>query len=325
MSKTSIQPDGLNLLSILKLIAKWRKQLIYTGISAIVAGIIITMPQIMTPMFKATSVIYPVNLQSYSKETPTEQMVQLLNSEDVRENLIKDFDLFMHYDIDSTGSYPRFEIMKRLEENISVAKTEYESIEISIVDKDPETAARMCDSLSSYVDRKAISLIRERAMEVLNIVGMQMAEKKHELDSLEARIQFVRTNYGITDFENQIEGFSREYYRTMGSGSANSKMATQQKNFEEKGGEYITLKEFLWRARGSYLDYKLKYEQTLTDTKKELDFHNTITRASVPERKDSPKRTLIILIFTFTVMFFAVLYIIYLEHYKKVVDKEVAA
>lgn len=325
MSTSSRQPEGLQLIGIVKLITKWRKQLIYTGIAAILVSILFTMPQVMTPMFKANTVIYPVNLQSYSKETPTEQMVQLLNSEEVREDLVKDFNLYAHYDIDSTGNYPRFEMKKRLDENISVSKTEYESVEISILDKDPVIAARMCDSLNSYVDRKAISLIRERSREVLQIVKMQMEEKKKELDSLENRIAYIRTNYGITDFENQIEGFSREYYRVMANGSGNAKMVTQQKNFEMKGGEFITLKEFLWRARGNYLDYKLKYEQTLSDITKELDFHNTITKATVPERKESPKRSLIILIFTFSVLFFAVLYIIYLEHYKKILDSEITS
>lgn len=152
MSKDLPQAEQLNLIRVIRLASKWRKQLIYTGIAAIVVSIIFTMPQIMTPMFKANTVIYPVNLQAYSKETPTEQMVQLLNSEEVRENLIRDFNLYGHYDIDSTGNYPRFEIMKRLEENISISKTEFESIEISILDKDPKVAAAMCDSLCSYVD-----------------------------------------------------------------------------------------------------------------------------------------------------------------------------
>jgi hypothetical protein len=78
-------------------------------------------------------------------------------------NLVSAFDLYSHYDVDSTGSYPRFEIMKRLEENISVSKTEFESIEISIIDENPKTAAAMCDSILSFVDQKAISLVRVRA------------------------------------------------------------------------------------------------------------------------------------------------------------------
>lgn len=71
MSKDLPQAEQLNLIRVIRLATKWRKQLIYTGIAAILVSIVFTMPQIMTPMFKANSVIYPVNLQAYSKETPT--------------------------------------------------------------------------------------------------------------------------------------------------------------------------------------------------------------------------------------------------------------
>ena len=111
MNQQPVASDKLDMVRLTQLLVKWRKQLIYTGIGAVIVSIIFTMPQIMTPMFKAEMIIYPVNLQTYSKETPTEQMVQLLNSEDVKDNLIKDFHLYSHYDIDSTGSYPRFEIL----------------------------------------------------------------------------------------------------------------------------------------------------------------------------------------------------------------------
>lgn len=315
--------EKLDAVRLLRFIIKWKKQLIITGIAAIFVSFVFTLPQIMTPMFKATTVIYPVNIQTYSKETSTEQMVQLLHSEDVKEQLVRSFGLFSHYDIDSTGKYPRFEIMKRLDENISISKTEFESIEISIIDKDPVRAARMCDSLLKYVDNKAISLVRIRATEVAKINFNQMMEKKQEMDSMENAIRNIRLQYGITDFENMIEGFSREYFRAMNSGSPNNRMETTRKNLEEKGGEYIFLKEMLWKVRGQYSDYKLKYEQALTDTKKQMEFHTVVSRATPPERKDSPKRTLIILLFTVSVMIVALLIIIYQEHYKNLFEKEI--
>ena len=119
-----------------------------------------------------------------------------------------------------------------------------------------------------------------------------------------------------------VEGFSREYYRAVGSGGANSKLESTRKNLEEKGGEYVFLKEILWKVRGEYITYKLSYEQALTDTKKEMKFHNVISKATPPERKDSPKRTLIMLMFTAGMMLFALLVIIYQEHFKNRFDKE---
>ncbi|MBK9637169.1 MAG: hypothetical protein IPO63_04900 [Bacteroidetes bacterium] len=181
MNPTPKASEKLDAVRLMQFIVKWKKQLIYVGIASILISFVFTLPVFMKPMFKAQTIIYPVNLQTYSKETATEQMVQLLHSEDVRMKLVNAFDLYSHYDVDSTGNYPRFEIMKRIEENISVSKTEFESIEISIIDENPITAAAMCDSILSFVDQKAISLVRVRANEVVTIIEKQMRDKKGRL------------------------------------------------------------------------------------------------------------------------------------------------
>lgn len=322
MNPTPQASEKLDAIRLMQFITKWKKQLIYIGIGSILISFVFTLPIFMKPMFKAQTIIYPVNIQTYSKETATEQMVQLLASEDVLIKLADAFNLYKHYNIDSAGAYPRFEMLKRLQENVSVSKTEYESIEISVIDENPITAAAMCDSILSFVDQKAISLVRFRATEVVNIVGKQMRDKKAEVDSLENAIKEIRTQYGITEFENMVEGFSREYYRAVGSGGANSKLESTRKNLEEKGGEYVFLKELLWKVRGEYITYKLSYEQALTETKEEMKFHNVISKATPPERKDSPKRTLIMLMFTAGMMLFALLVMIYQEHFKNRFDKE---
>ncbi|MFM1745777.1 MAG: hypothetical protein RLZZ630_1714, partial [Bacteroidota bacterium] len=215
MQEQTPDPSKLNSIRLIKLLIKWRKQLIVTAVVSGIVSFVFTLPQFMTPMFKATSVIYPVSLKSYSKESPTEQMVQYLNSVEVLEKLVAPFDLYEHYEVDSVGLYPRFEMLKRINENVKVAKTEFESIEINIWDKDPFVAARMCDSLIRYADEKALTILRDSCREALVIIKSQLDEKKAELDSMENAIKTLRMEYGITDFENQVEGFSREYYHSL--------------------------------------------------------------------------------------------------------------
>lgn len=321
MENSTEVKSKLDTIRLFLLLRKWRKPLIVTALASLIVSFVFTLPLFMPPMYKATTVIYPVNLQAYSKESPTEQMVQLLNSEEVWMQLVRTFKLFQHYEIDSTGPFPRFEIMKRLQENIDVSKTEFESIEVHILDKDPVLAARMCDSLLVFTDRKALALNRNRSLEILIIARKQMEEKKAELDSIEKNLSFIRKNFGITDFESQVEGFSREYYHTLSMGKVNSQMEDARKNLEDKGGEYILLKELLLRVSGSYSEYRLRYEQALSDSRKFLDFHNIITKATPPEKKHSPKRTLIMLLFTSSMLFIAILAILYKEHYSKRLDE----
>src|SRR5882672_7972735 len=93
-------PTRLEAINLIRMLVKWRKQLIYIFIISMVGSYLATL--LITPMFKSTTTVYPFNLDNYSKESSTEQMVQLFKSEDVREDLIKAFDLYKHYDIDTT-------------------------------------------------------------------------------------------------------------------------------------------------------------------------------------------------------------------------------
>jgi hypothetical protein len=309
---------SLDAISFLKLIVKWRRQLIALFIITLITGYGATW--LITPMFKSTTVVYPYNLGGYSKESSTEQMVQLFKSEDVKLDLIKAFDLFVHYDIDTTGSAPRHEIMIQLDENISVAKTEYESVEITIFDRDPKVAAAMCDSILVFMDKKALSLVRQKAVENMATVQRRLDDKKAEMDSMLIVLTELSTKYGVLDYENQVLGFSREYYRSLGGGGSSSKMEQAKRNLEEKGNEAFSLKENLWRVRGQYNDIKKIKDDLVSEMTKTVTFHNLVTKAVPAEKKDSPKRMMMSLLITLSVMTIALLVIIYQEHYKRRFD-----
>jgi len=306
----------LSTIILLRIIKKWRKHLTICFFGSIVVGFIISLPIFMKPMYKSSAVLYPANLSPYSKETPTEQMVQLLNSEDVRDSLVKELRLFRHYGIDPVNGYPRYEIMKRLSENISVSKNQYEAIEVDVIDEDPKMAQRICQSLIHFMDIKAISLIHTRALEVAEMNRRNMENEKKVLDSLDLAITTLRDSTGITDFETQIEGFSREYYRALASGGVNGNMSTVQKNLTTKGAEYMTLKEVLRHSREAYNNFRRFYESALYDSKKELEFHNVVSPPLVPEKKDSPKRALVMILFTLSTMLIAIVTAVYIEQYR---------
>ena len=301
---------------LLRIIKKWQKHLLICFIASLAAGFIISLPFFMTPMFKSSAVLYPSNLSPYSKETPTEQMVQLFNSEDVRDSLVKQLHLFKHYGIDSINGYPRYEMMKKLSENISVGKNQYEAIEINVFDKDPKMAQRICQGMIDFMNQKGVSLIHSRAIDIAELNKKAMENEKHILDSAESVLTTLRDSSGITDYETQIEGFSREYYRALASGNVNTNMAKAHKNLTTKGAEFMTLKEVVRNSRDAYTLYQKNYEAALIDSKKELDFHNMVSPPLVPEKKDSPKRAIVMILFTLSAMLIAIVTAVYIEQYR---------
>ena len=72
-----------NSLDIIKIIFKWRKPILWvTGIFVVLGGLI-SAPQIMKPKYKSVSILYPANLTAYGSESTTEQMLQILESEEL--------------------------------------------------------------------------------------------------------------------------------------------------------------------------------------------------------------------------------------------------
>src|ERR1051325_11180077 len=127
--------QSLQSINISKELVRWRKHLFIVGLIALVASVIFSGPAFIKPRFKSFAILYPVNLQTYSQESPTENMIQLLESSDIQDQLIRDFNLYSHYEIDTTDNeHMRTDVMKVLEDNVSVKKTEYESVEIKVYD-----------------------------------------------------------------------------------------------------------------------------------------------------------------------------------------------
>lgn len=302
---------------ILKIALKWWKPLILVGIISVILAVIFTSPYFIKPLFKSRAVIYPSNIAPYSSENPTEQMLQVFESEDIRDRLIKDFDLYKHYEIDSTDKYHLTTLYGTIKERISASKTEYESAELTVYDTDPLIASAICDSMISYFNNKIITMQRAKYAEVVKINWNQMERKRIEMDSMEIAMKLLRTDYGILEYGEQVKPFSKAYYKAVAEGKAgngkNSSLDQIEKTFAEKGGEYMNLKEHLWRIRGTYNDLKIIYENSLTNLTKELTFCNVVTRPFPADKKSSPVRSLLILGYALAALFASFIIIIIIE------------
>ena len=91
---------------IFKMLARYSKPLIIVGVISLVASAIFSGPAFIKPKYKSFAILYPTNLIAYSQESATEQLVQLLQSADIRDQLINSFNLYQHYEIDT--SYATF-------------------------------------------------------------------------------------------------------------------------------------------------------------------------------------------------------------------------
>jgi uncharacterized protein involved in exopolysaccharide biosynthesis len=287
-----------NSTDLLKLIFKWKKHLLLVGTVSLLGSILFSSPLFIKPKYKSFALIYPSNLIAYSTESATEQMLQITQSYDIRNQVINKFNLYAHYDIDTNKvkSYKSL-IYKLYDENITIKKTEYESMEITVYDTDPKIASNIVDSIIHYFNVKARNLQVEKSLEVMIITEEQFKKKKLEMDSMDNLIKDYSMKYGLLDYKSQSKEVTRAYMR--GLTSNNSKVLNESKqiiqNLTEKGSEYNALQEHLWRIRGTYNDLKNAYDVAYRDVYKKLTYANVVTKPFPSDKKAYPVRWIIVL------------------------------
>lgn len=315
----------LNSVEILRAVIRWKWHLVVVALISLVASVIFSGPFFIEPKFKSFAIVYPSNLIAYSTESATEQMLQMLQSSDVREEVITRFNLVSHYEIDSARNiHARTEVIKMYEDNVKIKKTEYESVEIEVWDTDPLVAADMVDSIIHLGNLKIRSLQREKAHEVLVITRNQLDRQKAELDAMEDTLERYTRQYGLLDFKIQAKEFSRGYANaiTSNAGRGLNESKSMLKTLAEHGNTFNSLSENLWRIRGTYNDLKVIYDNALRDVTKDLTYTNVVTHPIVADKKSYPIRWLIVVISVAASLFIA-FFVLVLFSSKKLLQNKV--
>src|SRR3569832_431991 len=125
--------------SLLVTILKWRKPLIDVVLAAAVASFVFSGHAIIKPKYKSSVVFFPAaatslskailegngDLVSFGEETQVEQMLQILNSDEIKGIIIKKYNLMKHYRIDPSSNYPQTQLYREYNENVNYKATEY--------------------------------------------------------------------------------------------------------------------------------------------------------------------------------------------------------
>lgn len=283
---------------LLTLLLRWWKQLLIVAVVALALSALFSSPFIIPPKYKSFAVLYPANIIPMGTETPTEQMLQVLESDNIRDSVVELYHLYEAYDIDPQSSSANSSLIREYQSNVTFRKTEYESVVIEVLDTDPVQARDMANSIIYFFNRKERLLQKEKAMELVKILDEQVGKKKAEMDSMEAILVGIRQDYGILDYELQTEYATERYLEvisTPGRQSSAKEIEPLLKALKDKGGEFLALNEHLWRIRGGYNDLKEQLEAAQRDVEKNLTYCNVITNPVVADKKAYPIRWLIVL------------------------------
>jgi capsule polysaccharide export protein KpsE/RkpR len=291
----------------------WKTMALVAVVSAVIA-VVASSPTFMPPRYLSRATVYPVNLNSYSIETRTDQLLQLLQSNSIRDSLIMQFDLATVYDVDTTVNGGYFALYNEFNDRVEINKTNFESVRIEIVDEDPVRARDLVNAMLKQVNLLARRLQREKSNELLVIAGRSLVHAQAKLDSVETRLDTLRVRDGILDYESQVRELTKGYMRMIQSGAPVSRIEEVQglmKDMEEKGGEFRQLTELSNFFRANYDRLLTEYERMVNDVTKELTYTNVVVYPEVSDKKVYPVRWLILLLTTVSAVFLSFLLLIW--------------
>ncbi|HAH60345.1 MAG: hypothetical protein KUL83_04190 [Lentimicrobium sp.] len=325
----NIKPNMENYFSnihMMNIFFKWKWHLLAIAVIAALLAAIFSGAVFIKPRYKSYALIYPSNIAPYSDESESEQMLQWMLSEDIRDSVMKKFDLPKHYEIDPSYKYFSSTMNYLYNKNVKINKTQWESIEITVMDTDPVIARDMVLAIIHFVNQKIRSIHREKYNEVARSMGQTLALKRAQLDSIEAELSVLSQEYELIDFESQAREITRGYLRTVdGSNSTNINMKDVlrlKENFEQKAQRMAILTQRLNDVLRIYGQFEEVYDQAVYDANKHFTFTNIITPPVVADKKSYPVRWLIVMYAVAASLVFAVLAISIIENKRRLLAED---
>ena len=310
-----------------RLLVEYRKPILIILAVAALCAIIFSAPYFITPLYKSTTIIYPTSSNSISKvlisttyqsekdimnigeDEQTEQMLQVLNSNRVRDKVISRFNLMEHYDI-RDSKYPITKLNKLYDARIKFRRTEFNSVKITVMDSDAELSARIANEIAEIFDSTMNEMQKEVAIEAYRIVEQEYNALCAEMKQLEDSLYALR-KLGVFDYESQVEMLSRQMAVELGKGNTQGIKNIQEQLdvLAEYGGASYAINERLDNDRLQLSLVKSKYEEAKVDATEFIPHKFVVTSAFKAERKSYPVRWIIVLvtmISTFLLLIFCV-------------------
>lgn len=318
-----------------KLLIDYRKPVIIILIVAAILAVVFSSPFFITPLFKSSAVLYPTSSNSISKvlisttfstdkdimnfgeDEQTEQMLQVLNSNKVRDKVIECFNLMEHYNIDPNQKFPYTKLNKLYDNRIKFRRTEYNAVKITVFDSDAKMAAQMANDIAEIFDSTMNQMQKEVALKAFRIVEDEYFSLCKEMQMLEDSLNTLR-KFGVFDYESQVEMLSQQLAIELGKGNSTGVNAIQKQLdiLAEYGGASYAINERLDNDRLQLSLVKSKYEEAKVDATEFIPHKFVVTSAFTAERKSTPVRWIIVAVTVCSTFILLLLILAFVGRYK---------
>jgi len=330
--------DGLDFDSsnLLLFILRWKKPLIILTVAAAILSVIFSSPTFVAPKFESTVIMFPTSTASVSKsllaknntskadllgfgeEEQAEQLIQILNSDEIRTQIVQKYNLQNHYKIDSTDQFRQTKLFKEYESNITYKRTEFQSVRIDVLDTDKHIAAAIANDIAALVDSVKNRMQKERAFKAMHIAESEYVLMKDYVKELEDSLNALR-RMGVNDYESMSERFNEAYAKAIldGKAKAAEKLEEKLEILSQYGGAYVSIRDMLEHEKEQLSHLRAKFQEAKVDAEHTLPHKFIVNSAFAAEKKSYPVRWLIVVVAVISTFILSLLFIIVYENVSK--------
>jgi uncharacterized protein involved in exopolysaccharide biosynthesis len=243
----------------------------------------------------------------FGEEEQAEQLVQILQSSRIRDKVVEKFNLLAHYGIDPNDENKYYKLNNEYTSHFEFTRTRYGSIQIDVLDRNAELAAKMANSIVDLIDTVKNDMIRERTKPAFDINKRKMLQMLQDRDSVLNLLDSlsgigvvslaVRSNLfqALVDSKN-----SQEKITIKENLALNTKYGSQYDALEHMRNEMIIKIE----------DFRVSYEQAESDANANFNHKFIVEKAVKADKKEKPKRMIIVLVASLGGFIFGVLFLL---------------
>lgn len=288
----------------------WKNRKTVILITLITAVVAVVASLLMTPLFKSTAIVFPAatstvsfseqrnakaSSMDFGEEDQAEQLIQILQSSRIRNRVVQKFDLIKHYEISADDENKNYKLGKEYNNHITFTRTRYGSIEISVLDRDKDLAANIANKIVQLIDTVKNEMVQERTVPAFQISQRKKDMLQQDINTILIELDSL-SKLGVVSIEGRANLF--QAYN-------DSKNATDRDFFKDKidinqkyGARFDGLEELRDEKMTKLAKFEDSYDQAESDANTLFNHKFVVEPAVVADKKDKPKRMIIVLMAT---------------------------
>lgn len=285
-----------NIISLLKIWFKWKKLILQLTVAVAIISAAATW-FFLKNYYRSTTIFYAAStdvqkidklfgtseetLEYFGTPDDVNRILAIAESSELRDYLTQRFNLYVHYDYDSTDTKSRFKFQEHFKELYRVEKNRLDAVELSIEDTEPEFAQKITLAAREYINIRASEMIKQNQAKMLQDCSESLIQQEKDLKRIEDSLKILRTRpntQGMIEILNQV----------------------QIQKAKQLGTDIV------------------RREQLRTVEQSKISGIYVVEEPQVPLVKSRPKRSILVLAAVAITFMFTTIGVILLENYRKI-------